>query len=56
MKLFSSPASPYARKVRVLVSELGLGSAIEAVSVAVVPVADNAAMAARNPLAKVPNA
>lgn len=54
MTLLYSAASPYARKVRVLAAELGLGESIEVVTAAVSPVATNAEVAGRNPLAKVP--
>lgn len=54
MKLIFSTASPYARKVRVLAHELGIGNHIEMAPTAVSPVAGNELVSANNPLAKVP--
>lgn len=54
MKLFSSGASPYARKVAVAAHEAGLADRIEIVPATVSPVSLNADVAAANPLAKVP--
>lgn len=51
--LLYSPASPYARKVRVAAAEKGVPIALDHVSVS--PVARNEAVGARNPLAKVPS-
>lgn len=50
--LYYSPTSPYARKVRVLIRELGLQASIAEVAMA--PLDDPAALLAANPLAKVP--
>jgi len=52
MKLFFSPTSPYVRKVRVVAMEKGLGDRIELVPAN--PWPDPAAVAAANPLGKVP--
>jgi glutathione S-transferase len=52
-KLFYSPASPYARKVRVVAAEKGVALTIENVSLS--PVNRNAEVAAVNPLGKVPS-
>ncbi|WP_421932172.1 glutathione S-transferase family protein [Phenylobacterium sp.] len=53
MKLFYSPASPYARKVLVVAQELGI--ALEVVQVSANPAgAPDPALAAANPLAKIP--
>ncbi|MDO8379127.1 glutathione S-transferase family protein [Phenylobacterium sp.] len=53
MKLFYSPASPYARKVLVVAQELGI--ALEVVQVGANPAgAPDPALAAANPLAKIP--
>ena len=52
MKLFSSNASPYARKVRVVIAEKNLGSLVEEVVVDIY--ADPAELLAANPLGKVP--
>lgn len=50
MKLFASPTSPYARKLRVVALELGL--ALETVETS--PMDDGAELHAANPLGKVP--
>lgn len=50
--LLYSPASPYARKVRVLAAEKGVPITVENVSVS--PVTTNEAVLAKNPLGKVP--
>ena len=52
MKLFSSPTSPYARKVRVLIIELGLADKIEVLSTP--PMEDPQELHAANPVGKVP--
>ncbi|HUO79088.1 MAG TPA: glutathione S-transferase N-terminal domain-containing protein [Steroidobacteraceae bacterium] len=52
MKLYHSPTSPYVRKVRVVAIEKGLADRIELVDA--VPWPDPAAVAAVNPLGKVP--
>ena len=52
MKLFYSPASPYARKCRVVALEKGLHDGIEIVTAA--PLENPAALHAANPLGKVP--
>jgi glutathione S-transferase len=54
MKLFYSPASPYARKVRVVALETGLDKKIEIVNVVATPVAPNADVDKHNPLGKIP--
>jgi glutathione S-transferase len=54
MKLWYSPASPFARKVRVVAHELGLSDRIELVDVVVIPAKPNAELARENPLIKVP--
>src|SRR3954470_24384747 len=54
MKLRHNPASPYVRKVMVVAHELGLADKIELLSTAVSPVESNAALAAENPLVKIP--
>lgn len=54
MKLRHNPASPYVRKVMVCAHELGLAGRIELLSTAVSPVEANAALAAENPLMKIP--
>ncbi|MFM8821049.1 MAG: glutathione S-transferase [Phenylobacterium sp.] len=54
MKLFLSPASPYARKVWLAAAELGVADRIEVSNATVSPVADNPDFAALNPLGKIP--
>jgi glutathione S-transferase len=52
MRLFSSKTSPYARKVRVAIDELGLGDLVEEADVD--PFAPPPDMLAANPLSKIP--
>jgi len=54
MRLWQNPASPFARKVRIVVREAGLLARTEEISVAVSPVNPNADLAAQNPLVKIP--
>jgi hypothetical protein len=54
MKLYYSPISPYARKVRVVAMETRLDRKIEMVNVAVSPVVPNADVVKHNPVGKVP--
>ena len=54
MKLYYSPASPYARKVRVVAIETKLDKKIEMVNVALSPVAPNADVDKHNPIGKIP--
>lgn len=54
MRLWQNPASPFARKVRVVVREANLLSRVEEINVAVSPVNPNADLAAQNPLVKIP--
>lgn len=54
MKLLMSPASPFVRKVRVLLRETDQLSAVEEVDVANSPLAPDAAVLAANPLGKIP--
>jgi glutathione S-transferase len=54
MKLLYSPASPFARKVRVLAAEAGIAGRIEIVTVSAVPSAPAPDFAKDNPLAKIP--
>jgi glutathione S-transferase len=53
MKLYTSKTSPYARKVRVVVRELGLGDLVEEVPVD--PFSSPAELLSVNPLSKVPS-
>lgn len=54
MQLIHAPASPFARKVRVLASETGLLSRLELLDTAVLPVTLNEQVNQNNPLGKVP--
>ena len=54
MRLWHNPASPFARKVRVVAREAALLPRLEEISVAVSPVNPNADVAAQNPLVKIP--
>jgi glutathione S-transferase len=54
MRLWLNPASPFARKVRVLARETGLEGRIEEVSVMVSPVKPHPDLARENPLVKIP--
>lgn len=54
MKLYYSPASPFARKVRMLALETGLDREIEPHQVTVSPVNPNPELARENPLMKIP--
>ena len=54
MKLTLSPASPFVRKVRVLIHEAGAQDAVEMVDVSTTPMATDPAVAAANPLGKIP--
>jgi glutathione S-transferase len=54
MKLWLNPASPFARKVRIVARETGLEGRIEEVSIAVSPVKPHAELARENPLVKIP--
>lgn len=54
MKLYHAAASPFVRKVMVLLHETGQLGDVEIVTVATAPVAPNADVQASNPLAKIP--
>jgi glutathione S-transferase len=54
MRLWFNPASPFARKVRIVAREAGLAENIEELSVAVSPVRPHAELARENPLVKIP--
>jgi glutathione S-transferase len=54
LKLFHSPASPFVRKVLVAARERGLAERIEIVPTGVTPVKRDEAIAAHNPLGKIP--
>jgi glutathione S-transferase len=54
MRLWFNPASPFARKVRVVARETGLAGQIEEINTVVSPVKPNAELARENPLVKIP--
>jgi len=54
MKLYTSGASPFGRKVRVLIREAGLAEKVEEVMTLVSPVKSNPELGRANPLMKVP--
>ncbi len=54
MRLWHNPASPFARKVRIISRETGLAESLEEVSIAVSPVKPHADLARENPLVKIP--
>lgn len=54
MKLWYADASPYARKVRILLRELGLADRVTEQAVATTPIAPNEDLAKVSPLVRVP--
>ena len=54
MRFWFNPASPFARKVRVVARETGLAGRIEEINTVVSPVKPNAELARENPLVKIP--
>jgi glutathione S-transferase len=54
MQLISSPASPFVRKVRVLIHEAGLSDRVEEVPVATTAFKSDPQVVAANPLGKIP--
>jgi glutathione S-transferase len=54
MRLWFNPASPFARKVRIVVRETGLDGSVEEASIMVSPVKPHADLAKENPLVKIP--
>lgn len=54
MKLYASPASPFVRKVRVLLREAGLDGKVDEKLVATTAVKSDMGLAGVNPLAKIP--
>ena len=54
MRARINPASPFARKVRIVLRERGLSGQVEEVETSVSPVAPNADLARSNPLVKIP--
>ncbi|MGZ2259624.1 glutathione S-transferase [Roseobacter sp. A03A-229] len=55
MKLYHSPASPFVRKVVVLLHELGKADEVELIDVQSTAFASDSSLAASNPLAKLPS-
>jgi glutathione S-transferase len=54
MKLLGAPASPYVRKCRVAIAELGLSNALELVQASTAPVEPNKEVQSANPIVKIP--
>jgi len=54
MKLRVNKASPFARKARILIREIGLAGRLEEIETTVSPVAPNEDLARENPLIKIP--
>lgn len=54
MQIKVNAASPFARKVRIVVREAGLADQVREIETAVSPVAPNADLAGANPLVKIP--
>lgn len=54
MRLWFNPASPFARKVRVVARETGVAGRIDEINTVVSPVKPNADLARENPLVKIP--
>ena len=54
MKLFSTPTSPFVRKVLVVAHELGLADRIELVTLRPIPLEASPELSAHNPLNKIP--
>lgn len=54
MKLLMSPASPFVRKVRVLVREANLLDAVEEVTISTTPIKTDPDLIAANPIGKIP--
>ena len=54
MQLIQSPASPFVRKVRVVIRETGLAGQVEEVRVNTTPLAHDPAVVRANPLGKIP--
>ena len=54
MRLIMSPPSPFARKCRVLIREVGLADRVEEVNVSTTPLASDPAILSANPTGKIP--
>lgn len=54
MELYSTPASPFARKVRILILETGLEHAVRITNVPIAPTRPNAELVQRSAVGKVP--
>ncbi len=55
MKLLTATASPYARKIRVLLRETGMIDRVEEVEIATSPIASTADALSGNPMGKIPS-
>jgi glutathione S-transferase len=54
LQLLYSPASPFARKVRVVILETGLGPKVEVLTIQTSPIAQDPTLTRTNPLGKIP--
>ena len=54
MRMYSSPTSPYVRKVRVAAHELGLHERLELIDITLSPVNPHRELRAHNPVGKIP--
>lgn len=54
MKLYTSPTSPFARKILILIAESGLAGQVEIIETRGAPVGEPPALAKDNPLGKIP--
>jgi glutathione S-transferase len=54
MKLYTSPTSPFVRKVLIVADELGLADRIQSVPVVITPTSPDSQLSAKNPLGKIP--
>ena len=54
MELYSTPASPFARKVRILIQETDQNHAVKITNVSISPVHPNTGLVEHNPVGKVP--
>ena len=54
MKLYQNPASPFVRKVRVVLAETGMEDKVALEEVTITPVSPGEAVPAKNPLGKIP--
>ena len=54
MEFYTSPASPYCRKVEVILRETGLGDLVKRVDASGTPMSPNEATIGANPVGKIP--